>query len=159
MDESPLAINENSEKRYFEGWINRLIRWYYYFTEGMAQMNAARTIGYALIGIAGVLAIDGSSLELRNILMLGMIGLGFIPLLIFIGYLWVVRGKKSTEYFQIKYTSTFGRYSVELQEEQMRLLKEIAEGIRELNNKLDKENNLIPSNRIPESGELSQVSA
>lgn len=126
-------VNQNSERRYYYGWINRIIRWYYYFTEGMAQMNAARTIAYALIGIAGVLAIGGQkTLSLHNILILGAITLILIPILCLIGFLWATRGKKSTEYYQMRFTSVFGKYGIEMSERQIEQHDRIIELLEQL---------------------------
>lgn len=131
--ESPFEINENSEKRFMQGKINLIIRLYYYFQEGVNQLNSVRTLGYALIGIAGVFAVSKSEANYWGIII--AVGLISLPIFILVGYLWVKRGRKSTEYFALKYTSTYGKYGVELQEEQMRLLREIRDGIKKLNEK------------------------
>lgn len=132
--ESPFEINENSEKRYYQGKLNFIIRLYYYFQEGVNQISALRTIGYGLIGLAGVMALNKSDASYWPII---LIGLALIPVLTFVGWLWIYRGRKSTEYFTIKYTSVYSKYGVQMQEKQMQLLEEINEGIKKLNNKLD----------------------
>lgn len=133
MIESPFEINANSEKRFMQGKINLLIRLYYYFQEGVNQLNSVRTLGYALIGIAGVFAVSQSEANYWGIII--AVGLISIPIFVVAGYLWVKRGRKSTEYFALKYTSTYGKYGVQMQERQMQLLEEINEEIKKLNNK------------------------
>ena len=122
-------INENSEKRFMQGKINLIIRLYFYLKEGVNQASGFRTIGYALIGIAGVLAVNGDS----NWLLLILLGLASIPMFIYIGWLWVARGKKSEEYYQLKYTSSFGKYAIQMNERQMQLLEEIKDELKKLN--------------------------
>lgn len=134
MNLSKFEINENSEKRYMHGKINFLIRLYYYLKEGVNQISGLRTVGYGLIGIAGVLAIDGSE---TSYWIIGLIGLASIPVFILLGYIWVKRAKKSEEYFNLKYTTTFGRYAYQLQERQMELLEELNKNIKELSKKLN----------------------
>ena len=128
MIESPFEINANSEKRFMQGKINLLIRLYYYFQEGVNQLNSVRTLGYALIGIAGVFAVSQSEANYWGIII--AVGLISIPIFVVAGYLWVKRGRKSTEYFALKYTSTYGKYGVQMQERQMQLLEEINEEIK-----------------------------
>ena len=122
-----LEINENSEKRFMHGKINLAIRLYYYLKEGVEQLSGFRTIVYALIGVAGVLAVSDGGSNWPVLIFLGFIS---IPIFILVGWMWVKRGKKSEEYFNLKYATTYGKYQVELQEEQMRLLKEILEELK-----------------------------
>ena len=124
-------INENSEKRFMAGKINRIIRWYFFVKEGVNQATALKTLAYVLIGISGVLALNNSQ---TNYWLVALIGLVSVPVFGVLGWMWVVRGKKSEEYYQTKYTSPYGRYTIELQEEQMGLLREIRDGINKLNN-------------------------
>lgn len=106
-----------------DGWVNLLLRFYYYVQEGMQQLNGLRTIGYALIGLAGVFAVAQSG----KYWILVLIGLASIPSLGLLGWLWVTRGKKSIEYYQVRYTSTYGRYQIEMQEKQIEQQAKIIE--------------------------------
>lgn len=126
MEKTRFEIDDNAERRYMHGLINRCIRHYYYLQEGMQQLNGLRTIGYALIGLAGVLAVAKSG----NYWILAVIGLAAIPVLDLLGWLWVTRGKKSTEYYQMRYTTTYGKYGFELQEEILSTLKRIEEKLK-----------------------------
>ena len=127
-------INENSEKRFMDGWINRVIRWYFFVKEGVNQATALKTLAYVLIGISGVLALNDAQ---SNYWLIVIIGIVSIPIFGVLGWMWVIRGKKSEEYYQTKYTSPYGQYTVELQEEQMKLLREIRDGINKLNENLN----------------------
>jgi hypothetical protein len=116
---NPYEVNENSEKRYYQGWINMVIRLYYYLQEGLNQVNQWKYI------LAGVLAF-AYLVKIESYVIIGLIFLALVPIFVLIGYLWIVRGKKSTEYFTTKYTSPFGMYGFQLQERQTKLLEEIS---------------------------------
>jgi len=131
MMDSPYEINSNSEKRYMAGKINLIIRLYFYFQEGVNQMTGLRALGYALIGLAGVFAV--SKTEANYWALIIGIGIVSVPLFVLIGYVWVMRGKKSTEYYQVKYTSPWSKYSFELNERQTKLLEDILVEIKKLN--------------------------
>lgn len=116
---SIFAINETSERRYYHGWINGVIRLYFYLHEGLGQVNNFKNVILAIAALAVMMRIE------KQYFTVALMGLACIPLLILLGYLWVRRGKMSTEYFSIRYTSPFGRYTIEMQERQMELLENI----------------------------------
>ncbi|MEK6879934.1 MAG: hypothetical protein AABY22_10020 [Nanoarchaeota archaeon] len=119
-----MEINENSEKRYYHGKINFLIRLYYYMQEGAGQFANIKNVAIMLLPLAVYAGIREDDL-----MPIVLIGLASIPVLILIGWLWVMRARKSTEYFSVKYTSPFGKYGIELQEKQVELLEEILKRI------------------------------
>ena len=137
--ESPFEINENSEKRYMEGWINQIIRWYYYVKEGVNQATALKTLVYVLIGIAGLLTLKDAQ---SGYWIIGLIGIVSIPIFGIIGWMWVTRGKKSEEYYQVRYTSPFGRYGIQMSEKQMKNLDEINTNIKLLLEEIKKNNSV-----------------
>lgn len=137
MMESRFEINSNSEKRFMHGWINLVIRFYYYFKEGVNQVNGLRSIAYILIGIAGVFALKDSP---HGYVIVGVIAIALVPVLTVLGWLWVTRGKKSEEYYQVRYTSAYGKYQVEMQEEQLRQNERIVELLQVINDKLHASN-------------------
>ena len=134
IENSPFSINEHSERRYMHGWINWLIRLYIYFQEGLGQTSNLKNIAYALIGIAGVFALNK---EETPYIILGLIGVACVPILILVGFMWLTRGKKTSDYFIWKKTSPLGKYGTELAERQMQnsnrtveLLEEVLKELR-----------------------------
>ena len=111
-------VNENSEKRYMRGWINFIIRLYYFLQEGLNQVNQWKYIIMGILGFAFLI-------KITSYIVIGLMFAGAVPILMLIGYLWVTRGKKSTEYYQTRDTTIFGRYGVEIQERQIQLLEDI----------------------------------
>ena len=125
----PFEINENSEKSYYQGKINFLIRLYYYLNEGLNQINNWKYIAAGVIALAVFF-------KITNWLVISLIVLAVVPISVLIGYLWVMRARKSTEYFSLKYTSPWGKYQIELQERQMALLESISKQLEKLNGKV-----------------------
>ncbi len=125
--ENPYEINENSEKRYYQGWINRFFRLFYYLQDGLNQIGAFKTIAYFLIGLGLIFKVDQS-----NYLLLGLIGLATTPFLICLGFIMITRGNKSMDYFRLKYTSTFSKYQIEMQERNIKQQDEIIEQQKEM---------------------------
>ena len=107
----------------------------------MNQANKARNILYSLILIGGYLgykSIDG--LHLQQFALLGAVGLGAVVLVTILGWFWMLRAKKSAEYFTLKYTTVFSKYGVQMQEEQMKDLRQINENIQLLLQEIKKLN-------------------
>src|SRR3990167_8287902 len=122
MKNSPYEINESSEKRFYEGKLNKSFRVYAYFQEGLNHVGQFKTIAYFLIGFGLIFNVSQ-----ENYGLLALLGLGVSPIILFFGYIMKVRGNRSMEYFNIRNLSPYGKYGVQMQEEQMRLLKEINE--------------------------------
>jgi len=130
--ENPYTINENSEKRYYKGWINWSFRQYFYTQEGINNLSQFRTIAYFLIGIGLIFKIDNSNYKL-----LATIGLATLPVLWFLGYVMATRGNKSLDYFRMKDLSTFGKYAIEMQERNIKQQDEIIKLLTDIKNKND----------------------
>ena len=134
-ENNPYAINENSEQRFYNGWINWSFRQYAYFQEGLNHTSQMRTIAYFLIGVGLVFKIPED-----QYLVLGLIGLATIPPLWIFGYIMKIRGNRSLEYFNIRDLSPYGKYGVQLQEKQMKNLDEINLNIKLLLEEIKKNN-------------------
>ena len=128
--ENPYTINENSEQRWYKGWINFFFRQYFYTQEGINNLSQFRTIAYFLIGIGLIFKIDNSNYKL-----LGSIGLASIPVLWIVGYIMATRGNKSLDYFRMRDLSTFGKYAIEMQERNIKQQDEIISLLTEIKNK------------------------
>src|SRR3990167_7929364 len=126
--ENPYTINENSEKRFYQGWINWSFRQYFYIQEGLNNLSQFRTIAYFLIGIGLIFKIDNSNYKL-----LGIIGLATLPILWILGYVMAFRGNRSLDYFRMKSLSTFGKYGIEMQERNIQQQDEIIKELKQLN--------------------------
>ena len=128
---SPFEINETSEKRFYQGKLNRSFRIYSYFQEGLNHVGQFKTIAYFLIGFGLIFNVSQEDYGL-----LVLLGIGISPLILLFGYIMKTRGNRSMEDFNIRDLSPYGKYGVQMQEEQMRLLEEINTGIKKLNENL-----------------------
>lgn len=119
-------INEQSEKRYMEGWLNRLIRWWYYFKAGTSQVSGLRAIAYGLIGLAGVFAVAKNG----NYWIIAAIAIVIVPILTLLGWAQITRLDKTESYIGVTRASPFAKYGYELQEEILATLKRIEEKLK-----------------------------
>ena len=133
--ESPYEINENSEARYYHGWINRIFRIYFYFQDGLNQVGSLKTIAYFLIGFGLIFKVDQA-----NYLLLGTIGLIATPLITLLGYIMIMRGNRSWGYFTTKHASTYSKYGIELTERNIAQNDEIIQLLEDLKERLQKRN-------------------
>lgn len=136
------GINENAEKRYFKGGVNKAVRLYYYLQQGLQQINAFKNIILGVVAIAVMMRFE------QDYFVMGLIGLTTLPFIVVLGWLWIKRGKMSTQYFETKYASPYGRYGMKVQDihldyflengvppdiKQLELLKEILELLKKQN--------------------------
>lgn len=127
MPESPYTINENSEKRYYNGWLNWAFRQYFYVMEGNNNLGQFRTLAYFLIGFGLVFNIANDNYKL-----LALIGLAVIPVLWALGFVMATRGNKSLDYFRMRDLSTFSKYAIEMQERNIKQQDEIIKLLKDI---------------------------
>ena len=126
--ESPYEINENSEKRYYKGWLNKSFRVYSYFQEGLNHLGQFKTIAYFLIGIGLLFDVPQD-----QYITLAWIGLASVLPILGFGYIMKTRGNRSMEYFTIRDLSPYGKYNIQMQESQRKDLDGINQGVKDLN--------------------------
>jgi len=105
-----------------------IIRFYFYFTEGLDFFNPSRYF------IAVILAIYGL-LHLNSFWYIPIMFVVGCAVLICFGWLNVNHMKKTIEFFTIKRATTYGKYGYELQEQQLDKLEEILNVLK--NDKLE----------------------
>ena len=133
MEKNPYEINSNSEKRFYEGKLNKSFRIYAYFQEGLNHVGQFKTIAYFLIGIGLIFNIPQD-----QYITLAWIGLATFPPIFLLGYVMKTRGNRSMEYFNIRDLSPYGKYVIQMQEKQVKDQSETNEGIKKLIKIIDK---------------------
>lgn len=108
---------------YDKGLWNRLVRAWYYLMEGLNLVNQFK---YVALGIFGLYV----ALKFTNYLYLGVLFLVTLPILIAAGWIYVNRMAKNLSLTSMMKSSFFGRYNIDLAEEQVRLLKEIRDKLK-----------------------------
>jgi len=126
--ESPYEINESSEKRFYEGFINKSFRVYSYFQEGLNHLERFKTIAYFLIGFGLIFNVSQESYGL-----LALVGVAVSPPILWFGYIMATRGNRSLEYFRIRDLSPYGKYNIQIQEKQTNDIEEILEELKKIN--------------------------
>ena len=132
LKNSPFEVNENSENRYYRGFLNFLIRLYYYLQEGLNQVNSFKNVILGVAALALMMRIE------QDYVKIGLMGLATLPIITWVGWAWTARAKKSTEYFTLKYTTVFGKYGIQMSEENLKQKGRIIKLLTEISEKLDK---------------------
>jgi hypothetical protein len=107
-------------KKYYKGFGNLLIRYYFYARRGLEFMNEFR---YLIMGILAIFAI----LKLQNFWLIPLMFIISLPVLIFLGWLYVHKVAKPMEYYTVEHSTHWGRYQFELWEDIRNLLKKLLE--------------------------------
>jgi hypothetical protein len=113
-----IKVSPELRKQFWDGNWNKLVRHYFYVNKGLQLFNEFR---YVVMTVGIIYAF----LRFDNILLLPLMFFGFIPFLDFFGWLSVHKMDRITEFLQTRYATHYSHYNIELQEEQLRLLKEI----------------------------------
>ena len=111
-----------AESKYWDGWKNKSIRYYFYIQRGLELLNEFRYLLMAIFAVYYALKVD-------NILFIPLMFVLSIPILVIFGYINVHYMKKVTEYLNVEFSTHWGRYNFELIEKQIKLLEEIKDGI------------------------------
>lgn len=109
---------KNDDAQYLQGRQNWWIRMFYYLKSGNNVLNEFR---YLILGIMGMYAI----LDLVNPLWLVGMFVIAIPVLIVLGYYWVHRMAKVTEWLSIKFSTHFGIKQYRITEDTLKELRAI----------------------------------
>jgi hypothetical protein len=108
--------NDKNRAKYWNGPKNKIIRFYFYSTRGLALLNEAR---YLIMGVFALYY----TLKLDNpVYLIGMFAVA-IPVLIALGWLSVHHIGKVVDWLNIQFSTHFGRY-------QYTLLEEIRDAVR-----------------------------
>lgn len=119
MNEDPLKDDE----KYLAGKTNWLIRYYYYLSNGLNELNNFRNI---LLGILTIYV----TFKLSNYWWAVGIFVVSVLVLTLVGYLMVHRVSKVRDWLGMRFSSYFGMKSVNYTEESFKLLQEIRDLIK-----------------------------
>lgn len=117
-------------EQYFNGLKNQLIRIYYYLKQGLNLFNDFKYLGAGIFAVFYLLKLD----SLGAMIIMFIIS---VPVLIVIGYTWTHKAERTIEYFNLKFTTHFGQYTLRVQEKQLATLLELNENLKKLNAKKD----------------------
>jgi hypothetical protein len=112
-----LTIIEKNRDAYWHGWRNKLIRYWFYCNRGLSLLNEFK---YLIMGIFALYY----TLKLNNPIWLIIMGIISLPSLMLIGFIQVHYIGKVVDFLNIQYSSHWGKYGFELQENILKELKE-----------------------------------
>lgn len=114
-----------------KGLKRETVKYYFYLQQGLAFFNEFR---YLIMGILSIYVI----LKIKNPLLIPLMFIIAVPVLIFFGWVSINHVKKIIDYFNVIKATTYGKYGVDLQEEQLKVLRKIEKELNELNMQKDK---------------------
>lgn len=119
-------VNPEDYNNYWIGKKNKAIRYYFYAQSGLTLLNEFRYI------IMSVFAIY-YALRINNIWLIPIMFFSSIPFLMILGYINQHHMKKTIDFLSTKFSTHYGIYTVDLQEERTKLLREILNEIKAQN--------------------------
>lgn len=117
-----MEIKEQDKLDYYSGRKNLCIRIWFYISKGIGIFNELRNVFFVIIGLY-------YTLKMNNPLLLVAMFIPSIILLAIVGFIQVHYMGKVIDFLNIQFSTHFGRYGIDLQEKQNKLLQEIKEKI------------------------------
>jgi hypothetical protein len=114
---------ETPQIEYWHGNKNKFIRWYYYLNTGLGLVNDWKYIAAFILGLY-------YTLKLVQPMIMVVIFLVVVPILMFIGWLKVNHIAKPYDWYGTQFTSYWAKHGYELQEDTLKVLKEINEKLK-----------------------------
>lgn len=116
-------LNELEQREHWKGAKNKIVRYYFYVQRGLALLNEFR---YLIMAILAVYAL----LDMKNPLVMLMMFVVAVPVLIFLGWLYTFHMAKTMDFLNVKFSTHFSKYNIDLQERQTNALERIDKKIK-----------------------------
>lgn len=115
--------NNEQEKAYWNGPLNKSVRMWFYFQRGLSVLNEAR---YLIISIMAIYAL----LKMDNPWMMLVMFFIALPILGILGWFYTFKMAKTMDWLNVKFSTHYSKYSIEMQERQVKALESIEEKIK-----------------------------
>ncbi len=106
------------DEKYLKGGENWFIRYYFYLNAGLGELNNFRNL---FLGIFAIYI----ALKLTNVIWMVILFIPSVVVLTFIGYYMIHRVSKVREWLSIRFSSYFGKESINYTEANYKMLEEI----------------------------------
>ncbi len=123
----PQEVLSEEDRRYLNGTQNKLIRFYFYTERGLDILNIFRNL------FLGILAIF-VALKLTNVFWIAAMIVPSIMILVVVGYYNVHKLSKMKEWLGMRFSTHYGLRAFNYQEDQVKVLKEIRDLLRRIDN-------------------------
>ena len=107
-------------KKYWDGWVNKLVRYWFYLLKGLDAINQFKYLLGAIIALCWMY-------NLKHPIYIITAFVICIPILTLIGYYYVHYVGKVIDFLSIEFSSHWGRYSFELQERMVKAMEKLAD--------------------------------
>ena len=116
-------LSRDERIQYWDGLKNKATRYYWYQNKGLSVLNEARYLILSIMAIYALLKLDNPWIMLVMFLV-------SLPVLTILGWIYTFKMAKTMDFLNVKFSTHFSKYSIELQEEQNRLIKEVIKELR-----------------------------
>lgn len=113
-------LSREESRAYWDGANNKAVRYYFYIQRGLSVLNEARYLIMAIMAAYALLKMD-------NPWMMLVMFLVSLPILGLLGWLYTFKMAKTMDFLNVKFSTHFSKYSIELQERQVKSLESIDE--------------------------------
>lgn len=111
-------MTNDERNQHWDGNANRVVRYYFYLQRGLSVLNEARYLVLAIMGTYALLKMD-------NPWMMLVMFLVSLPILGALGWLYTFKMAKTMDWLNVKFSTHFSKYSIELQERQVKAVESI----------------------------------
>jgi hypothetical protein len=109
-----------NKAKYWDGWKNRCIRYYFYIVKGLDMFNSFRYLLMAIFALYYMLKLSNPFFFVI-FFAISCFGLGFV------GYLTVHHVGKVIDFLGVQFATHWTRYSFDLQERTLKAMEKLAE--------------------------------
>ena len=118
------ALTDNERSKFWIGYLNKFVRYYFYTQRGLALLNEFR---YLIMAILAVYAL----LDLKNPFIMLLMFASAIPTLIILGWIYTFKMAKIMEFLNIKFSTHYSKLNMDYQERQTTALESIDRKLNE----------------------------
>jgi uncharacterized protein YacL len=113
-------MTKDESKTYWDGTLNKAVRYNFYVQRGLAMLNEMR---YLILSIMATYAL----LKLNNPWIMVVMFIVALPILGLLGWMYTFKMAKTMDFLNVKFSTHFSKYSIEMQERQVKSLESIDE--------------------------------
>lgn len=115
-----LSVSEYRE--HWQGLRNRVVRYYFYVQRGLALLNEFR---YLIMAILAVYAL----LDMKSPWLMMVMFVVAVPILLVLGWMYTYKMAKTMDFLNVKFSTHYSKYNIELQERQTEALETLCKNI------------------------------
>jgi hypothetical protein len=113
-------INADERRQLWDSAGNKTVRYYFYVQRGLSVLNEMRYLIMAIMAAYALLRLDNPMIML-------VMFLTSLPVLAILGWVYTFHMAKTMDWLNVKFSTHYSKYSIELQERQVKAVESIDE--------------------------------